>query len=74
MCEPLGVQEPVKGIFSTHVMLFPEAYEVKRKCQQKVVDVKPEAYREEYGGGYLILSGVDKKDSGRKQQCIYKKG
>lgn len=31
----LGVQEPVKGMFSTHVVLFPEAYEVKRKCQQK---------------------------------------
>ena len=46
----------------------------KRKCQQKVVDVKPEAWREEYGGGYLILSGVDKKDSRRKQQYIYRKG
>lgn len=46
----------------------------ERKCQQKVVDVKPEAWREEYGGGYLILSGVDKKDSRRKQQYIYRKG
>ena len=46
----------------------------ERKCQQKVVAVKPEASREEYGGRYLILSGVDKKDSRRKQQCIYKKG
>ena len=46
----------------------------KRKCQQKVVDVKSEAWREEYGGGYLILSGVDKKDSRRKQQYIYRKG
>lgn len=37
------------------------------KCQQNVINIKPEADREEYGGGYLILSGLDKKGLRRKE-------
>lgn len=46
----------------------------ERKCQQNVIDVKPEACREEYGGGYLLLSGVIRKTAGGNSNALTKGG